>query len=668
MKKISVIGKILSVVLAMALVLGLAACTPSENSGTENPITSTLQTSYEVDKPVDLSATVEEGWTLSIAIRRGNTPMVNKLDGTSYTFKQTGEYTIVYTATKGSTTKTLEVSLSITAAVGDALVVFEGETLQVVLYTGTVAKVYNKATNEELLETTYAYIRNQKNGADGQSASVEPNFYIYYPGLTEENGLPSTAASVKNEDGDLTLSFDYTSNGKEIKDDTLVAAKAKWSEKFNTKKVMSFTGMDSAVRASYTFEMYEDGMCSIFNGGREVTAGRLNYQGSVVPLGGGKEGNDYGGGFWTFSGTQAEPELTVTISGVSYPVTKSGTNELQFTYNYAMSSFVRSITLSAPASQWVPALLGIAPEKVTFTGAKTTIICYDDEEQTVGVFNGNNTEKAIQEGNWSFDSITRAFKIKLTGDQGSLSAVTVVEGRLNATYTNTGAGIENDLLETSLDWDSTFPKAGVPVITGNGLLTADLSAYGQTMHVENKPFTMTIFDNGTYMVQGSVTGTNDHTESGTYTFVNNTFTFTSVSHADKMQPFSTTFANGTYTIEYQYSFLGSNYPVTLTFAPELVLEGNGGEEGRELNFVLLAYEDGNCAIFGGFGNTANAHTDFGTWTKTGDVYTFNFKTAGTVSTTGTGASISLGYKFTSSGTDYTINLTPAAAVTGEEAE
>lgn len=653
---------------------GLTACngsagqTKTSEKTEDAVIVSKLKESYQAGEEVDLTPTIKEGWSYTITIRKGTTPMLSNSTKTSYTFNQTGSYTIVYTAKKGSETKTLSVEITITPKMGDSFLTFTGSNYQMIFYSGSICKIYSKETNEEVLSTEYQYTRSVPKSATNlvytfAENEVGPVFYVAVPDKTDATTeMPVSARSVCTGN-EYSIEYSYKNDTVDI-NDTFKLDKSTIDAKLSKNDaILTFNGEDG-VFGPCALNLYDDGLCSINFLGTEVTAGRYGGNTNTV-YGGGSDGNRYGGGFWSFSGTQDDPVLNLEIGKEKYVVTKDATNTLNFTYTYSITAYKRNMNMSSTASYWVPALLHEAATKVTFTGTNTELICNDDVEKTVTVnkINTDGSKKKIQEGNWDFNEVSRAFSITLKDSDGKSTSLKVTEsedGRLNVTYSNDAESIKDDLLETSLDWENVFPQAAKEVLSGSGNLTTLYMGDGTTggganptdltsRIVDDGLFTISIYDDHTYMIVGSTASSKGHTDTGTYVFKNNVYTFTS-SRSD-IGSFSTTYTDGTYSFTYNYPMRGYMNPLTISFKPEVVLTGT--LDGR--TFVLTTQADNRVEMVANMGDTAYAHTEVGSYQKNGNVYTFTFEKGGSFTFDGT--TVTGSYKYTSAGQEYEVALT-----------
>lgn len=652
---------------------GLASCngTTSQSQSSEKTedavIISKLKESYQAGEEVDLTPTIKDGWSYTITIRKGTTPMLSNSTKTSYTFNQTGTYTIVYTAKKGNEIKTLSVEITITPKMGDSFLTFTGSNYQMNFYSGSICKIFSKETNEEILSTEYQYTRSVPSSATNLAYTFDENeigpvFYVELPGQTDATTeMPVSARSVCTG-SEYSIDYTYKNDSVEIKDTFKLDKSSVDAKLSKNEAVLSFYGNDG-VFGDCQLDLYDDGLCSINFLGGEVTGGRYGGNTNTV-YGGGNDGNRYGGGFWSFTGTQEDPQLSLEIGKEKYVVSKDATNTLNFTYTYSIAAYKRNINMSSTASYWVPALLHEAATKVTFTGTNTELICNDDvvKSVTINKINTDGSKKKIQEGNWDFNEVSRVFTITVNDSEGKKTALKVTksdDGRLSVVYSNEAESIKDDLLETSLDWENVFPQAAKEVLTGSGNLTTLFMGDGTTGGGENPTdltsyivddglFTISIYDDHTYMIVGSGASSKGHTDTGTYVFKNNIYTFTS-SRSD-IGSFSTTYTDGKYSFTYNYPMRGYMNPLTISFKPEVVLTGTL----EDRTFVLTTQADNRAEMVANLGETAFAHTEVGSYQKNGNVYTFTFEKGGTFSFDGT--SVTGSYKYTSAGQEYEVAL------------
>lgn len=615
--------------------------TSTSDTETTSHIRSKLEAQYETGTPVDLAPDLDDGWTAKIRIQQEGITIVNELEGTTYTFTQIGNYTIIYTATNGTETETLSVNLTLVAPAGDTFLTFEGEKVNLTLDKGYGAVVTDKTTGETLLDTTYSYTRSAslgKTGYTNEENQVGPVIYVKYPDKTEENGLPAAARSVTiGDDGDMKihLSFDET-------DDTVVCANADWKEVFNGEKQLTFNGSDSVFGPS-TLDLYSDGMCSYSFLGEEVTAGRYNPE---TVYGGGVDGNHYGGGFWSFTGTTVEDfKMSLNIDGTDYEVTMDATKKLNFTYTYAISAYKRVMNMVAEPSKWEPALLGIAATKISFSGTKYDLICYDDDTQSAKVYNAGDDKTALAEGTWSFNSISRIFKLKF-GDT-EFEVPTDEDGRLYLDHV-AGSPVADDYLESSLDWADMFDPQGTKIIASTGEIST----------IDGEDISITFFDNGTYLVKGTAES-NTLVDTGSYTLINNVYTLTNEAGTE----FTSTYADGVFSLTYTLD----SYSIAFAIQPALVMSASttftSGDTEMTYTYYLYAYAEtgyDTACFFQIYGFQAGVdqvrHSDSGSYTLANDVYTFTSAKNGEFSSTGTGDDRTVSYTYQNAGADVTLTF------------
>lgn len=644
---------------ALALsTVGLAACgggetssvapttssTTSTEQATTSHITSKLEASYVTGEEVDLAPTLADGWTIKISIQQEGITIVKELQGTKYTFSQIGNYTIIYVATNGTATERLSVNITLTAPVGQTFLSFTGTTYKVDLYEGFKAEIKKVSDNSVVLETTFSYTRsNSFPSFQGSNVlpftvgedEVGPVVYIHYEGEFE-SGLPHVVRSkTVGENGDMVLELDFTSNGVEIKD-TVTCSNADWKAKFTSEKVLTFNGLDSVFGPS-KLDLYSDGLCSYSFLGQEVTSGRVKYGDNYVVYGGGGEGNSFGGGFWSMSGETVEDfSITINIDGVEYPVSMDATLSLNFTYVFSISAYKRNMNMTSLASEWEPALLGIAAVKVSFNGSQSQVICYDDEEHSVKVFKVDDTENAVATGTWAFNTISRKFTLVI--GTTTYDVPMDEDGRLYLEdFSVAGTSISGDYLETSLNWADLFAAQGTKLIDGTGKATYNAVEYDVNFR---------LFDNNTFLVTAAI-GTEEFIDTGTYSFYDNVYTF-----VGENGQYTSTFADGTYSVAYSFTFNNETINTTIEITPDMVLKATKTLSNGDYTYYLTTYKESGYTdpnYFTVYGFTASqktaAHSDNGSFALNNGVYTFTSAKNGEFTSSGTGDALTVTYNY-----------------------
>lgn len=349
-----------------------------------------------------------------------------------------------------------------------AVLTFSGEKLTAVCFRDFTAKLYDTASGECKLETTFSYTRTKTAGAGGMSGytfgddEIEgPVIYLHYPDVTRDDGINACARSVLTADG-MTLTFDGSGLS-----DTFQIPEDVWSVLNSGEKILTFVGFNTPYE--FDVEFYEGGLCSAYalrdGAVDEITPGR--YSGKAdVPYGGGEDANKFDTGFWTL---EEDPSGIIEVDGTTYTLTVNWDGivitgdltpdgSLSVRTDFAMSSYKKSANNTASRASWQQALLGIAAEKVAFEGIDHAVICMDDAEQSAKVVNIDDKDEIFATGTWAFDDVGMTITVTLE-DGTVMVSVPGEDGRINITY-------GEDECESGVNWKDYFVSA-VEVVAGN---------------------------------------------------------------------------------------------------------------------------------------------------------------------------------------------------------